>query len=178
MPDTPPAHAGLWPRTLAFALDYLVIAAYLVVLVGLGLLAQQFAPSLTAALFGGPLSGEAAGFLLITLPVTLYFALSEASPRQATWGKQRRGLRVQTSGGVRLSLGRALGRTALKFVPWELAHACIWQITFAGPEPSPLITLGFALVWLLVGANALSVVLSPQRQALYDRLAGTVVVRT
>ncbi|MCC7358873.1 MAG: RDD family protein [Anaerolineales bacterium] len=177
MPDTRPAYAGLWPRTVAFALDYLVIATYLIVLVGLGLLGQHFAPSLAAAIFGGPLSGEAAGLLLVTLPVTLYFALNESGPCQATWGKQRRGLRLQTLKGERLGLGRALGRTALKFVPWELAHACIWQMSFAGPAPSPLVVLGFALVWLLVGANALSVVVSRQRQALYDWLAGTVVVR-
>ena len=69
-----------------------------------------------------------------------------------------------------------LARTALKFVPWELAHACIWQITFAAGQPSPLISAGFALVWVLVGANLVSLLVSRKHQTLYDWLSDTVVV--
>ena len=170
-------YAGLWPRLLAFAVDYIAIAAYLVVLVGAGLAAQRFAPGAVTVLFGNPLSGELAGFVLITLPVTLYFALMESSPHQATWGKRRLGLRVQRVDGQPLSRGRALGRAALKFVPWELAHACIWQVTFAGPRPAPLIAVGFSLVWLLVGANLLSLLVNRKHQTLYDWLSDTVVAR-
>ncbi len=36
----------------------------------------------------------AVDYLLITLPVSLYFALSETSSRQANWGKARMGLMV------------------------------------------------------------------------------------
>ena len=170
-------YAGLWKRALAFALDYILIAVYLGLLVGLGLAANRAAPSLTQALFGNPLSGQLTGFSLITLPVTLYFALFEASAWQATWGERRLHLRVVGPAGERLSVARSLGRTALKFIPWELAHTCIWQITFAGPDPSPLIMIGFAVVWLLVGANIVSLWLSPTQQTLYDRLAGTHVIK-
>src|SRR5260221_8987741 len=143
-------YAGLWPRVLAFAVDYILIAAYLVVLVTAGVAAQRLAPAVAGTAFGNPLAGELTGFLLITLPVTLYFALSESSARQASWGKRQLHLRVQRLGdhrGQRLSRARGLGRAALKFVPWELAHACIWQVTFAGPRLSPIIGAGFALVW-------------------------------
>jgi uncharacterized RDD family membrane protein YckC len=171
------AYAGLWPRVVAFAVDYLAIAAYLVVLVAAGLVARLIAPGQVNVLFGSPLSGELTGFILITLPVTLYFALSESSARQASWGKRKLALRVTRADRQPLSRGRALGRTALKFVPWELAHACIWQVSFAGPQPSPIIGAGFALVWLLVGANVISLLASRKHQALYDWLAGSVVVR-
>ena len=171
-----PTYAGLWPRVLAFAVDYILIAAYLVLLVGAGVAAQRLAPAVAGAAFGNPLSGELTGFVLITLPVTLYFALGESSARQATWGKRKLHLRVQRLDGQPLSRARGLGRAALKFVPWELAHACIWQITFAGPRPSPLIGAGFALVWLLVGANLLSLLLNRKHQTLYDRLSATAVV--
>jgi len=170
--------AGFWVRSLAFAWDYLPIAAYLGLLVGAGVVADRMWQPLTDVLFGTPLSGEASGFLLITLPVGLYFALSEASQRQATWGKTRTGLRVTDLAGRRLSSVGSLGRTALKFVPWELAHACIWQISFAAVRSSPVYVAGFSLVWLLVFANVVSMLASPKRQTLYDRIAGTLVVRS
>ena len=172
------AYAGLWPRALAFGVDYIVIAAHLVLLVAAGVALRALAPGLAGALFGNPYAGELTGFVLITLPVTLYFALGDASARQGTWGKHKLGLRVQRLDGQRLSRPRALCRAALKFIPWELAHACIWHITFAGAHPSPLISAGFALVWLLVAANLLSLLVSRKHQTLYDWASGTVVARS
>jgi uncharacterized RDD family membrane protein YckC len=171
-------YAGLWPRVLAFAVDYILIAAYLVVLVAAGVATQALAPAVARAAFGNPFAGELTGFALITLPVTLFFALSESSAQQATWGKRKLHLRVQRLDGQRLSRARGLGRAALKFVPWELAHACLWQVTFAGPRPSPLIGVGFALVWVLVGANLVSLLVNRKHQTLYDWLSDSVVVRT
>jgi uncharacterized RDD family membrane protein YckC len=172
----PTATAGLWPRIAAFLFDYLPIAGYLIVLVGLGSLARLATPGIAAAAFGSPLAGELTGFVTITLPVTLYFALLEASAWQATWGKRRLKLRVTRTDGQRLSRGRSLLRTGLKFVPWELAHFCIWQVRFAGASAPPWISAGFILVWVLVGANVVSLLLSRQHRTLYDRLSGTLVV--
>lgn len=176
-PPAAPAAAGLWPRALAFAGDYLFLALYLGALAGLSWAAQALAPGLLAALFGSALAGQLTGLVVITLPVTLYFALPEASARQATWGKRRVGLRVQRADGARLSRGRSLARTALKFVPWELAHFTIWQLAFAADPEAPVYLAGFGLVWALIGANVVSVLVSPRRRALYGWLAGTVVVR-
>jgi len=171
------APAGLLVRSSAFALDYIGIAAYLVVLVASGVVMGQVAPSAVRILFGGPLSGQASGFLLITLPVALYFAVSEASERQSTWGKRRMGLIVTDLSGGRISLARSLSRTVMKFIPWELAHLCIWQISFARDQSSPVYVVGFTLVWIAVGANIVSLWLSPSCQTIYDRIAGTRVVR-
>ena len=103
--------------------------------------------------------------------------MGDASARQGTWGKRKLGLRVQRLDGQPLSRARALARAALKFVPWELAHACIWQITVAGAAASTLISAGFVLVWVLVGANLVSLLVSRQHQTLYDWLSHTIVVR-
>ena len=127
-------------------------------------------------LFSNPISAEMSGFALITLPISLYFALSEASSSRATWGKRKRHLRVTDLAGGRISPARSLSRTALKFTPWELAHACIWQITFAADKTLPIYMVGFALVWLLVVANVISLLISPKHQTLYDWAAGTLVV--
>lgn len=114
--------------------------------------------------------------MLVTLPVTLYFASLESSSWQATWGKRTMGLRVVRTDGARLSKTRALTRIALKFIPWELTHTLIWQLRFAPQELAPMVSLGFILVWLLVGANVVSLAMSASRQTLYDRLAGTYVI--
>lgn len=168
--------ASLWVRCLAFGLDYIVIALYLVTITVLSLALNAAFPLVPRLLFSNPVAGQVTGFLTITFPVTLYFALLESSPWQATWGKQRQRLKVIRTTGERLSRARALGRTLLKFIPWELAHTCIWQVSFAPQPPSPLVTAGFALVWILVGANVVSLWLSKSHQTLYDQVAGTYVV--
>ncbi len=124
------SYAGLRMRTVAFALDYLIIAAYLVLLGLMSLMVNLASPGLLAALFANQLSAHISTFLLVTLPVILYFALLEASSWQATWGKRKLNLRVVRTDGARLSASRALARTVLTFLPWELAHTLIWQIRF------------------------------------------------
>src|SRR5690606_35144683 len=130
-----------------------------------------------AAVLSGPFAGQLVGFFTVTLPVTLYFAVQESWPTEGSWGKRRFHLRVAAVDGRRVRFGRALLRTALKFFPWELAHTCVWQFWYGNPESAPWIQAGLILVLALVGANLLSVALSPRRQALYDRLSGTMVVR-
>ena len=168
--------ATVWARIKAFALDYIVIAGYLILVIALGVWMNYAGPLFIQTLFMERVTGQFVSFLLVTLPVTLYFALSEASPWQATWGKRKIGLRVTDKNGARLSIPHSLVRTLLKFIPWELSHTLIWQLQFAPQESSPMISAGFLLVWILVGANLLSALLSKTHQTLYDRLAGTYVV--
>lgn len=171
------SYAGLWVRIKAFAADYLIISIYIIALIGIGIAIQSIFPDWIQTLFGDPISGQISGFFVITLPVTLYFALFESSPHQATWGKRWQGIMVTGKNGTKLSAVRSFGRTALKFVPWELSHTCIWQIQYGSNEHIPIITSGFVLVWLLVGLYALTLVMSSKRQTLYDSLTNTVVIR-
>jgi uncharacterized RDD family membrane protein YckC len=170
------APAGLWVRVKAFALDYLLIAGYLILVVALGVGINIANPAFTQRLFANRITGQVISFLLVTLPITLYFALSESSPRQAAWGKGKMGLRVIRVDGTRLSFARSLGRTALKFIPWELSHTLIWQLRFSTPAREGWSNAGFIFVWLLIAVYLLSLWLSKSHQALYDRLVGTYVV--
>ena len=168
--------ASLLQRAAAFGFDYLLISAYLIILVVVGLLLQFASPALSVALFGSAISGELTGFAVLTLPVTLYFAFGEASTARATWGKRRLGLRVVTGADQRLGLGRSLLRSGLKFLPWELAHASIWQFLFAGPKPPLVLDAALAVVWLLVGLNVLSVLVDKRHRAVYDLIARSTVM--
>lgn len=172
--------ANVRQRIGAFLLDYLIIVAYIVLLVilsvGLG-----FGPlrSVFRAMFADPNRSEISAFLLLVLPVILYFALCECSSWQATWGKRKMGLCVIDTHGARLSFPRSLVRSLLKFVPWELTHACLWRIPgwpLAPTTPSPVITAGLVLVWILVAVYLVSMLMSKKHQALYDGIAGTYVI--
>ncbi|MGH2495713.1 MAG: RDD family protein [Ktedonobacteraceae bacterium] len=172
--------ANVWQRIVAFLLDYLIIAAYLVILVIIGV-GLGFGPLRSAfqAMFANPNISEFSAFLLLVLPVILYFALFECSSWQATWGKRKRGLRVIDARGNRLSLPRSFVRSLLKFVPWELTHACLWRIPgwpLAPATPSPIIIAGLVLVWVLVAAYLVSMFVSKKHQAFYDWIAGTYVI--
>ncbi|MHC4112721.1 MAG: RDD family protein [Planctomycetota bacterium] len=171
------SYAGLWVRVLAFAFDYLAMALYIVVVSAVSLTVQLAFPNIVPMFLNNPVSCQILVFCMVTLPISLYFALFESSGRQGTWGKRRQGLKVISTNGERLTRARSIGRTLLKFFPWELAHTCIWQVSFARQEPSPLIMVGFVLVWILIGANVVSLWISPKNQTLYDWLAGTYVVK-
>jgi uncharacterized RDD family membrane protein YckC len=165
--------ATIGNRTLAFALDYLIIVLYLAILILFGILVGQMFPSGVSFLFGNAFTAQATGFVLLTLPIGLYFALFEA--RSWTLGKRQRGLKVLRLNGQTLGLSLSFKRTALKLLPWELSHTCIWQLRFE-QLPSGVIVAGFILVWVLVGANILSLLTSDRRQTLYDKILGIVVV--
>lgn len=169
--------AGFLQRVGAFVLDYGVILVYLGAITLFSLLLNSLF-SVNQWLFTDRIRAQLSGFLFITLPVTLYFAFSESSIRQASWGKQRLGLKVTDHNGDRISFGRSAARTGLKFVPWELAHTLIWQISFTPNQFSQLIIAGFFTVYFLIGANIASLIFRKDRQTLYDLLAGTYVVKT
>lgn len=153
-------------------------ADLLVVWVYIGLLA------LVMLTIGRPLTDEIRapwqahllGFGALTLPVILYFALSEHLTR-ATLGKRWLGLRVSGALGQRPSLWRTLLRNAIKFVPWELAHTAIYYVAGWPAAPEPLKAWQAATFYLSLGLAALYVVslFVGGGRTVYDRLSGTTV---
>src|SRR5262245_54832479 len=107
-------YAGFLQRINAFVLDYVIILIYLAAITLLMWLLNSLF-SINNLLFADRVHAQLVGFLLITLPVALYFAISESSDQQATWGKQRMGLKVTDYNGERISFWRSSARTLLKF---------------------------------------------------------------
>ena len=166
---------GFWQRAKAFALDYVVILFYLVGITLLFFLVNSLF-GVSTWLFTDRIRAQLTGFLLLTLPITLYFAISESSRQQATWGKKRVGLMVTDT----MESGSASGFTGthhLKFIPWELSHTLIWKIYFSPQSESAWINYGFVLVYLIIGLNLLSLGITKTHQTLYDLLANTYVIR-
>jgi len=175
-----PHSAGLRPRLFAFALDYLLIAVYVIVLTAVALLAASTPlRGLLAPLLATPASRDAVTFLTLVLPVILYLALQEGSARQGTWGKRKLGLRVTALDGGQLPLGRALVRSVVKFLPWQIAHTCLFHIPgwpLAPSAPPGWVLAGFGLVWLLVTTYLAMLGFSQSHRTPYDRLAGSKVL--
>lgn len=173
-------HVGVAKRRIAaFGVDYLIIAGWigLITAVGFGagaILGIERGPVLSQA---DKLRGHAISFLGLTLPVILYFAIAESSRWQATIGKRALGLRVQTVTGARIGLGRSLARSAIKFLPWEIAHTAIWHVPgqpFVS-MPAPINFLGYAVALAGAGLFAVTVFVGRGRTP-YDLVAGTMVV--
>lgn len=167
---TPRAEARIALRRIAaFFVDWLLIVTY-------ALLAFVALAPLVRGAFVEPGKAELAGFLILTLPVVLYFSVCEAAAGR-TVGKRLVGLAVVARDGGRLPAGRAVVRNVTKFVPWELGHFAVWH-AFAFPG-GPLEPAAYAaLVACYVLAAVYGVGLFVGGRTLYDLVAGSRVVRT
>jgi RDD family. len=168
-------------RVAAWLLDYLLIAAYLILLTAasFALRASPLRAGFDGAL-SRPATAEVLGFLLLTLPVVLYFAIYEASPLEATLGKRALGLAVVRLDGCRLSIWRALLREAVRFLPWELSHALLWRVALSADRRGlPFwIAVGYGVVYALVLLYLATLFIGSRHRTVYDRLAGTIVITT
>jgi hypothetical protein len=167
-------------RIAAFALDYLLISGYIVVLtiagsiIAFGPLGDEW-----QSLFSNPWRADLVAFVTLIFPVITYFALMESSESGATWGKRRMRLRVVNLSGERLSRTQALIRSAVKLMPWQLAHTCLFHIPgwpFAPENPPILVIIGFTLVWIGIGFYVVTLAIGPSRRTPYDWAAESRVV--
>lgn len=175
--------AGLSKRVQAFAFDYLVIFAYAVVLAALtiGLVALSTSLGRSVTWPDDPFRADLLAFVTLVLPVILYFALQESSPRQATWGKRKAGIQVTNAAGGRLNRKRAFVRSTLKFLPWQIAHTSLFHIEgwpIAPASPAPLVVAGLVLVWVLLVAYMGSLFVSKNDRTPYDCATGAYVIVT
>jgi len=170
MPETA---APVFRRIAAFMCDYLFILLYL----GLLMLAQSVFPAIRGWFLDASIA-HPASFLLVTLPVAAYFAVSEASAAKATFGKRIMHIQVVSNNGERLTAGASVIRAVVKFIPWELGHCAVWRFRFASGDPGQYrnAKLFLAFVWILLAAYLISMALDKRRRTPYDFAAGSWVV--
>ena len=173
-------YAGLVKRLKAFAYDYLIIFAFIVVLAGVnyGVILAGRTLGKVSPLFESIVVKDIIAFLTLILPVILYFTFQESSSRQATWGKRKVGLVVVDSNGGRLSCQKAFLRSIIKFLPWQIAHTSIYQLSVVGFENKLPISaqIGFILTYLLVGIYVISILTTKKHRTPYDLAAGSCVI--
>ena len=116
-------------------------------------------------------------FTVMSLPLWLYYSLCESGVRQATIGMRLLGLRVTGLDGERISFGRALLRTVVKLIPFEVNHAVMFLPVPLASESNPAFRPGFILIGVLMIVYLASVILTRRNQSIHDLVAGTLVVR-
>lgn len=167
-------YAGLWRRIAAFALDFMIIAAYILILLGIGFGLNAITGGI--AILSSPLAVDALSFVVLVLPVILYFAVQEGSSHQATWGKHRMNLKVVNAQGSRLQPWQTLLRSVLKFLPWQLAHTSVINMWLG--NQAPIFMVGALAAQGLVIIYILGIWLNRKHQAPYELAAGTFVIST
>lgn len=172
----PPARASPWRRLAAYAIDYALIVAYLAALT-LTMWSVSAAAGVSLDDLPSPVARQGVLFLLLTLPVVLYFAIAQSSPAGATLGKRLLSLRVVSATGARATFTQTLLRAAVKFAPWELAHTAIWRIsTVPEGDEAPLWTTLVFWFALFASAAYLAGLFTRSGRTLYDRIAATQVI--
>lgn len=171
--DNVQQYATLKQRIKAALYDYFIILAYLGFIV---IISVALAPVLIPMFKTSPTVAETAGFLLLTMPVCLYFIFSETSRRQGTWGKVKAGIRVSTDDGKGpVPIWRALVRNMIKFLPWEIAHYAIWRFQFPAEYSETYLSIVLAGVYFLVLLYLLCPLTNKKNKTVYDWIAGTSV---
>jgi uncharacterized RDD family membrane protein YckC len=156
---------------LAALLDLLLVLAWVTVLAAIGALLW----TVGAAGALDPVAGNVVGFVTLVAPVTVVAARLESG--RGTPGKRARRLRVVGVDGSAPGFGRALLRNALKIaLPWELGHTVVFALFGTTTAPGAGVVVLIAATYVLPLAYLATLVIPPRR-ALYDRIAGTAVVR-
>ena len=111
-----------------------------------------------------------------SVPVWTYFILSDTSQTGATLGKRIMNVAVRRSDGTsRLTFDRALARTALKLLPWELAH--IFGFALVDVLGEQIQAWGLVLANLLTAAYLIICIATGGEKSLHDHVVDTSVVR-
>lgn len=120
----PGREPGIVRRLAAYALDCSLLFAVLAP-VGFGIQAlMSFRPET-------PLGMWLTILLNFSIPVWLFFIITDMAGG-ASPGKRAFGLRIATVHGGRLTVSNAIGRAALRLLPWELNHLAV-TISTMGP---------------------------------------------
>ncbi len=166
--------ASPWQRIAAYVLDYALLFS---ILIAIQLMLWFFAKGFPYSLMKTGFQIELWVLFSISLPTWLYFTLSEQSRRQATLGKQFFHLQVARASGKRIGLGRALLRTVIKLLPWELTHMTLLVPLPIWWDASPGFPAGLIVVYLLIGIYLAALFMTRRRQSIHDLLLDTVVVK-
>ena len=168
-------YASFLLRFKAFMIDYILILVYLAVLFIFNVF---LFPSMQDFFNGSLIIAQFTGFLMVTLPVSLYFIVSDSKIGGQSFGKRKTGIRVVGNNGEPLSLIHITVRTILKFFPWELSHFLVYRLIHMGDGEVPLTYyLIGGTIYALMFAYILTAIFTKKKQSLYDIVAKTKVIK-
>lgn len=158
----------IFKRIVSFFIDYIIILLYGGLLFGITIWI-----GITDL---NPVEGQIVGFLTLTLPVFLYFYLSEKNSKKASVGKSIMKIRVDVETNTKKY--SILKRNLLKFIPWEIAHIGVhWSVHYAETNTPTPTWVWFLLIFpqIVVLAYLFSIAYYKGKSSIYDKLANTIV---
>lgn len=172
-------YASIRRRVFSYCAEVFLLFAGVLALQGL-LIALRLNPMVQGVLNGSGFSKGAYHLWLlgtVNLPLVAYYTGTLASSAQATLMMRWMGLRVETERGDPIGSGRALLRTAVMLIPFEVNH--LFLVWASSPEGVPnRLSLQYAVVGILILVYVFTAARSQRRQSVHDWVAGTVVVST
>ena len=161
-------------RFLAFGIDYILIAGYILLLLGISLFMIKTFEINT--LDKSPYFGQIIGFFTLTFPVFLYFYLSEKSGFKGTIGKNKMRVEVVPISNIKNNSIPILLRNIFKFLPWEIAHTGIhWHMYYFIREmETPIwIWATWIIPQVIILVYVVSIVLNNGESSIYDNMVKT-----
>lgn len=164
-------------RLRAYGIDVAVMAGWQGVLAA-GAVLLPGGGEARARVFRAPGTADLAQFATGVLPAALYLASGESGPARATAGKRSARLVVVAEGGGRARTGRIAVRTAVKLLPWQLAHLGVARAVGAVPGRYAARTAraAFGAALTMTAVSCVLAVCRADGRALHDLAAGTRVV--
>ena len=164
-------HSLFTRRVLAYSVDCLLLFVVLAPLGGAVQWGLGIGPTTADAIYGALL-------LNFSLPTWAYFAWGDQSRRGATWGKRWLGVYVRDTDRRRVGGGQALGRTAVKMLPWELTHLSAFVLAPAVGVFGVASWSGLGLAYALIAAYLGGAWWTGGHRSVHDWAVGTQVLRT
>lgn len=165
----------LWRRIVAYLFDCTLIAIFAICL---GLVVVTLSNVFSLPSIVSAFQGHAIAFLTLTFPALIYFAKTESSIKQASFGKKLLGLKVQNLKGARTNFRQAFFRVIILLFPWELAHIGIWygaERPFID-QPTNWALAIMIMAQLILVIYLVSAIFSP-KAAIHDKIAKLRIVR-
>lgn len=125
------------------------------------------------ALFRKPATADLAQLVTGVLPVWAYLTAGDAT---GAGSKRSAGLRVVGADGGTAPLARLALRSAVKLLPWQLAHLALGRLIGPGRRSPRVAAAGFGAALGLAGTSVAVAASRPDGRALHDLAAGTRVV--
>lgn len=167
------AYAGLITRVAAYTIDIVLLFAGIAVSQGI---LRGVNPLLNST---EPIAGRRLHLWVLTtvsLPILLYFALLISSHSQATIGMRLLHISVTSLGGTPIGFGRAVLRSLVMLIPFELNHVVMFYPAPIWTDPRPGFRYGFLVTSALMILYPTTILVTQNHQSIHDLIAGTTVI--
>lgn len=147
-------------RLVAYAIDICIL---FIVLAPLGFVIQLWLGTL-------PQTGPEIWMTIIfnfSIPCWVYFIVSDLSAGGSTIGKRIMGIRTIADIGS-IGVIQAIGRTAIKLLPWELTHISMFALSSQLGEFTPTQVVALTIVYALLAIYILTVLLTRGSRSVHD----------